>query len=591
MITGKLMTSPVWLKTAADPAEAAAQLYSRLLVAREIGPVYGHGVLPDWVKAAQSPLPAIPATKPPTPSAPVADINAPGHSKPTADRYRDAFGGLLATPKIGPPRDEQELLRARTQADRVRTELAPIMTLSGLQIGALGGAGIGLTAGLFGKKKRPLRGALLGGLAGGGLGTLTGMSAGALASAGADAWAQKQGQVPPPTTAGEAAAAALKDTPSAAEIVSGTTKGVGDAAGVVHAPTKTVLDSIEGTVRPPLRKLVDRSGLGAHIPPSNADPSDPLGALGSSIRPALVGTGIGAGVGLLGGLTGKKKRPIRGLLMGGLAGGLAGGAGGYLYDRFAASPPADKPTPEKIQEASDRIRSQAPGAINELHAGALSPETWSGPEMNKLLPQLGKDILVGGGVGAAAGAGVGAAYRGAANVVNKGSRTEYEIPTKFSPKGKPTIDTAATGKQLLKTPKVTAVESAMAGARRGGMIGAATTPALTLYQHVKDHGVTELSSANPALAAEGIQKLTAYSPSIPPPPSNPADPASVAKARQIMAERQQLLLEAQQRQAELTALAQTGQGLSAAERQKNDDLRTRLGNAGLIQIQPVGKRR
>lgn len=430
------MNPTAWLKTAADSTEAAAQLYARLLVAREIGPVYGHGVLPDWVK---------------------------------------------------------------------------------------------------------------------------------------------QSQTPPPTIAGQQAADAVKAVPSSAEIGSNVDKTLGESAKAVKPPVKGVLDAAEGTVRPPLETATSRLGLTDKLPKSNSNPNDPLGALGSSIRPALIGTAVGGGLGLIGGLTGKKKRPFSGLLMGGLAGGLAGGAGGYLYDRFAGTPAPDKPTPRQVQQAADAIDSVAPGAGNEARAGLLSADTWSGPQLDKLGPQLGRDAAIGAGVGGLVGAGAGAATRAGINAATVGSRTTNEIPMNFNAKGRGTVATGRTGKSIVTPPARTALDAAKTRGGQGALVGAAANAGRTLFGHAKDQGSGILNGTNPKILADELQRLTAYAPTLPPSP----DPA-------VTAERQGLLAESEQARKALATKSQTNQPLTPADRQALADLKARLTQAGLIQIQPVG---
>lgn len=350
------------------------------------------------------------------------------------------------------------------------------------------------------------------------------------------------------------------------------TGGPGPAA----AP-KGVLDSAESLVRNPIETGVKSLGLTAKLPKSNSNPTDPLGALGSSIRPALIGTAVGGGLGLIGGLTGKKKRPLSGLLMGGLAGGLAGGGGGYLYDRFAGKPAPDKPTPRQVQQAADAIDNIAPTAGNEARAGFLSPETWSGPQLDKLVPQLVRDGVIGAGVGGVVGAGAGAATRAGINAATVGGRTTNEIPKHFDHKGRGTIATNLPGKSIVTGPARSALDAAKTRGGQGALVGAAVNTGASLFGHAKGQGSNVLNSTNPKVLADELQRLTAYAPTLPPSP----DAA-------VTAERQGLLAESEQARTALAAKAQTNQPLTPADRQALADLKARLAQAGLIQIQPVG---
>lgn len=547
------MSTPAWLKAAADSAEASALLYSRLLVAREVGPVYGHGALPDWVKAAN------PANTPAPPDRinPIVDEASPSPVGPPA-----LEGGLsVATSKLP---DSSALAGIGSGAGR------------GLGLGGLAGAGLGLAYGLSKKdKKTPVRSALLGGLAGGALGATAGGLAGSgLVGGGlAHLYSRVKGaQAPPPAT----------PTPAP------------------EPPKPSFLQRTEDAIRGPLEKQVKGTTLAKKLPVSNSHPGDPLGALGNSIRPALIGTAIGGGLGLASGLTSKKKRPFSGLLLGGLAGGLAGGAGGYLYDRVAGKPSGGNPTPEDIQGASDDIRRQAPGEANEFSAGLGSKTTWAPEELDPLKDKLSGSLGTGAAVGAGIGAATGTAGQAVVNKATKGSRTtptnthSTTIPHVVGPDGKlkPIVGArgtvTGTAAQTVAGPTTSALSRGGQLAWRGGLAGAVTGPAITMFGHVKGHGAKALDTTNPAQAVEGFKTLTAYSDKIPPPPVKPGDQNSANEAARIIAARQQLLLEVKQRQAQLAEMAQKGQTLNAAERALNLQLHDKLNTAGMIPIQPVG---
>lgn len=453
--------SPEWIAAARDPAEAAAHLASRRLVRDELGEVYGPGVLPDWVKAAQA----------------------------------------------------------------------------------------------------------------------------------------------PPTTVGEAARQAIDkvDPPSAAKAVGDTAAGMGRAASGAVAP---VLDSVEGTVRPSLEAMSKRTGLSGYLPKSNVNPSDQLGALGTGLRPAILGTGIGAGMGLLGGLTGKKKRPISGMLFGGLMGGAAGLGGGYLYDRLS-SPTSnpEKPTPDQVIAGADQIRNMDPGLPGLIHEGVSAPEAWKNGNPERMAGSVLTGAGVGAGLGGAVGGATGAVYRGLANNAEAaGVRPQLKYDAVVGPNGTMQATPPATAPTLApagtKLPKVPAgaklppgaavqvtqpsfkppvskLQSAGAGAWRGGRLGGLAGGLFGAGNHLAQVGREHLNETNPGLVKDNLTRAFANAAAAP-----PVDDPAVAQARQELATRVQAELQT------LSAQQAAGQKLDPAQRARLAELYTQGNQLRMINLNP-----
>lgn len=407
----------------------------------------------------------------------------------------------------------------------------------------------------------------------------------------------------PPTTVGEAASQAIDkvDPPSAAKAVGDTAAGVGRAAVGAVAP---VLDSAEGTVRPPLEALSKRTGLSGYLPKSNVNPSDSLGALGTGLRPAIIGTGIGAGMGLLGGLTGKKKRPLSGMLFGGLMGGAAGLGGGYLYDRLSSpSNNPEKPTPEQVIAGADQIRNMDPGLPGLIYEGVIAPEAWKNGNPDKMTGSVLTGAGVGAGLGGAVGGATGAVFRRSAN--NSAAREvapQLEFKGTVGPDNTILATTAAPsapslppGVKLPKLPPgvslppgtkfkatqpsykptVSRIDSAKAGLGRGARLGGLGGGLFGAGNHLAQVGREHLNDTNPGLVKDNLTRAFANAAAAP-----PVDDPAVAQARQELAARVRAELQT------LSAQQAAGQKLTPEQRATLADLYAQGDRLRMINLNP-----